>query len=183
MLEKLPIRDVVAWSALITGYADRKQGYKAIVCFERMQNEGLPPDDVTFLSLLNGCCHMGLLYEAQMYFEYMSSRYGISPKIEHHTSLAIVFGSSGHFEMAMDVINRMPFSDNLTIWITLLGACRKWKNIRFARLTFDRVIQLDITCAPAYVLMADIYATAGMEEEAEKIVAMRMKHRMQENGD
>ena len=176
-------KDHILWTALLTGYSQQGKSEHVFHLYDTMKTAGVQPNAITFLSLLNACSHSGLLYEAQMYFEYMSSRYGISPKIEHHTSLAIVFGTSGHFEMAMDVINRMPFSDNLTIWITLLGACRKWRNIRFARLAFDRVIQLDITCAPAYVLMADIYATDGMEEDAEKIVAMRMKHCMQENGD
>ena len=35
-------------------------------------------------------------------------------------------------------------------------------------------IQLDNNLAPAYTIMADIYAAAGMLEDAEKVEAMRM---------
>jgi Tfp pilus assembly protein PilF len=41
--------------------------------------------------------------------------------------------------------------------------------VLLGRLAFDKAIQLDNSVASAYVLMANIYATAGMQEDAEKI--------------
>ncbi|KAI5057963.1 hypothetical protein GOP47_0027978, partial [Adiantum capillus-veneris] len=55
VLEKLPLRDVISWSALIAGYAKNGQGQKALECFEKMQREGILPNGVTFFYLLNMC--------------------------------------------------------------------------------------------------------------------------------
>ena len=38
---------------------------------------------------------------------------------------------------------------------------------------FDHVIQLDDGCPTAYVFMADIYASSGLQEDVQKIEAMR----------
>ena len=140
-----------------------------------MQSEGFSPDEVTFLCVLSACNHSGLLAEAQMLFENMRKKYGISPNIEHHTSMIMAYGSSGHFDMAISVIEAMPSSDYLPAWSSLLGACAKWGNVKLGRFSFDQVIQIDNKLAAAYFLMADIYAVVGMKEDAEKIESMRVK--------
>ena len=65
VLEELPVRDVVSWSSLIAGYAKHGQCHEALNCFEQMQNEGLSPDEIAFLSVLNACTHSGKMNEAQ----------------------------------------------------------------------------------------------------------------------
>ena len=52
LLEELPIRDVASWNSVIGGYGQDIQGHKALDCFERMQNDGLSPDAITFICVL-----------------------------------------------------------------------------------------------------------------------------------
>ena len=47
-LEELPIRDVIAWNALITGYVQEGQNHEALNCFGSMQSEGIYPNAATF---------------------------------------------------------------------------------------------------------------------------------------
>ena len=42
-------------------------------------------------------------------------------------------------------------------------------------MAFDQTVQLDNTCAAIYVLMASIYIAAGLQEDAQKVEAMRNK--------
>ena len=91
-LEELPIRNVVSWSTVITGYAEQGQGHEALNSFERMKSEGICPDEVTCLCILSACCHSGLLDEMQMLFGNMHKEYGIIPKLEHHTCMVMAFG-------------------------------------------------------------------------------------------
>ena len=174
VLRGLPIQDVVSWNALITGYNQQEQCQQAIMCFEQMQREGFSPDEVSFVCLLTACAHSGILDEAQRYFESMNRRYGIIPRLEHHTCMVVVYGCAGQFEKAMEVINVMPSSDYPTVWIALLSACRKWGNVMLGRLAFDQAIQLEDGCGAAYVLMGSTFAAAGMQEEAAKVEAMRL---------
>ena len=176
LLEELPFRNMVSWSVLIAGYAEQRRGYEALKCFEQMQSEGFAPDRVTLLSVLSACSNSGLLDEAQTLFGNMAMEYGLSPSLHHHTCMVVILGSIGNFEKAMEVIKVMPSSDYLDIWLSLLGACQKWGNVKLGTLAFDQVLQLDNACAGAYVLIANIFETAGMQKDAEKIETMKVKY-------
>ena len=55
VFDEIPIHDIVSWNALITGYAHHGLGKEALKCFKKMQAEGLSPDAVTFICVLNAC--------------------------------------------------------------------------------------------------------------------------------
>ena len=168
VLEELPIRDIISWNTLITGYAQQGQVQQALNNFEHMQSEGLSPDHITFLSLLSACNHLGLLDEAQMLFKNMSGKYRITLNFEHQTCMVMVLGCAGNFESAMSLIKVMP-CDYTSGWLALLAACRKWGHVKLGRVAFEQVVQLDSHCAAAYALMASIFVAAGMKEEAQKV--------------
>ena len=70
----------------------------------------------------------------------------------------------------------MPSSDYLPVWLALLGACRKWANVKLGKLAFNQAVQLDNGYSAAYILMANIFAAAGMKEDAEMVEAMKFKY-------
>ena len=175
VLEKAQVGDIVSWNVLIVGYAQQGQGHKALVCFKLMQKELIAPNEVTFLCILNACSHAGLMDEAETYYLSMSNKYGISPSIEHHTCMVMIFGCSGQFDKAISVIKTMESFNSHPVWVALLAACKKWGNVKLGRLAFDQTVQLDNTCAAVYVLMASIYIAAGLQEDAQKVEAMRNK--------
>ena len=184
MLEELPVRGVVSWCALISGYAREGDFRRVRDMFTRMQHEGLSPDEVTFLCVLNACNQSGNLEEAQIYYENMSKKYGIAPKLEHHSCMVTIFGHAGCFDKALSVIQAMPssFGGESVVWLALLNACRKWGNVKLGRLAFEKILmQGDINLAASYVLMASIYRAAGMQDEVKKIEAMRVT--MHDNPD
>ena len=173
---KLSSPNVVSWGALLAGYAQQKQGEVALSCFQWMQNEAICPDKITFLSILSACNHMARSDVAETLFGYMSMGYGLVPDLEHHTCMVVAFGCSGHFDKAISVINAMPCAQFAAVWIALLGGCRKWGNVELARVAFDQALQLEYNCGAAYVLMANIFAAAGMHDDKEKVEAMRLKY-------
>jgi pentatricopeptide repeat protein len=175
VLEQLPNRDLVAWNALIAGCAQQRDGGEALKCFERIQNEGLSPDAITFQCLLMACNYAGLLGEAQAIFNDMSKKYGVLPTVEHHTCMVVGFGCIGEFDKAVSVIKVMPCPEHPAVWLALLGACKRWGNVRLARVAFDQVVQLDDGCAGAYVLIAAIFSGAGMQEDVQQVEAMMLK--------
>ncbi|OVA13657.1 Pentatricopeptide repeat [Macleaya cordata] len=52
VFECIPERNFVSWNALITGYAQIGDRETAFLLFDRMEREGIGPDDATFASLL-----------------------------------------------------------------------------------------------------------------------------------
>ncbi|KAI5080335.1 hypothetical protein GOP47_0005814 [Adiantum capillus-veneris] len=168
--------DVASWTALIGGYAQQGLAGEALECFQWMQREGTSPSAVTFVSVLNACSHSRLVEEGQMYFNSMREKHGIMPDKEHYTCMVDLFGRARLFDKAMTVIKRMPSSDYPPVWLALLGACCEWGNVELGRLAFEHAVHLDGCNAAAYVLMSNLYASAGMQEDAQNIELMRAKN-------
>ena len=141
MFEDLLVRDVVSWSALIAGYVQEGEDHEALKWFQCMEFEGLSPNEVIFLCLMNACSHSGKPDEAQMLFEKMITQYGIIPTIEHYTCMVVTFGSMGNFDKANSIMNMMSCSyRDSSVWLTLICACRKWGNMELAKLCLNEAI-------------------------------------------
>eukprot|EP00250_Pteridium_aquilinum_P020378 c24792_g8_i1 orf=2-454(+) len=137
VLAELPSRNVITWSALITGYAQQGQDEQALNCFDRMQCERILPDKVTFACVLNACSHLGLVEDGHNYFVSMSAKYGLKPELEHYTCMVDLYGRAGHLDEAAGVIHGMQASDYSAIWSALLGACQKWGDVNVGRWAFE----------------------------------------------
>ena len=66
VLYDLPNRDVISWSAVISGYAQDGQGFSALGLFARMQKEGIKPDNISILSALKCCANVGAIVEGRL---------------------------------------------------------------------------------------------------------------------
>ncbi|KAI5078004.1 hypothetical protein GOP47_0007828 [Adiantum capillus-veneris] len=176
VLQELPARNANSWTALITGYAQQGKGHDVLSCFKEMQLEGLSPDSVTFSCVLNACSHLGLIDDGIMHFANMRTKYGVEPSLEHYTCMVDLLGRAGHLDKAVNLIQEMSPSDDFAIWSALLGACWKWRDVNVGRWAFEQALQVDKTETAAYVIMANIYADAGMQEDAEIVKAMRQEN-------
>ncbi|KAH7330937.1 hypothetical protein KP509_20G008800 [Ceratopteris richardii] len=78
VLQKIPIRDVVSWNALIASYAEYGQDQEALACFERMKVEGLTPDIGSWNAVIEGHAQQGNGWGAMGCFKQMQCN-SISP--------------------------------------------------------------------------------------------------------
>jgi len=53
MFDKMQFQDVVNWNTMIVGHVKCGQRQKALELFEQMQQEGVLPNSVTFVGVLN----------------------------------------------------------------------------------------------------------------------------------
>jgi pentatricopeptide repeat protein len=65
VFEKMPSGNVVTWTTMILGNVQCRQGQKALELFEKMQQEGVQPDFVTFVGVLNACASILALEEGR----------------------------------------------------------------------------------------------------------------------
>eukprot|EP00246_Nothoceros_aenigmaticus_P010396 TRINITY_DN2687_c2_g1_i1.p1 TRINITY_DN2687_c2_g1~~TRINITY_DN2687_c2_g1_i1.p1 ORF type:complete len:349 (-),score=51.78 TRINITY_DN2687_c2_g1_i1:471-1484(-) len=177
VFDSSPTRDIVAWSALIAGYAHQGEINLVLDMFKRMKHEGIQPDGITFLGVLTACSNTGCVDGGQKYFESMIGDYGISATMEHYTCMVDLFGRAGHLAKAMEVVKAIPFHPDSAVWKCVLGACRKWKNVALGKQAFDCAVRLDNGDAATYVLMENIYSDAHMWLESNEIHALRAKSR------
>eukprot|EP01018_Ginkgo_biloba_P034076 Gb_04449 [translate_table: standard] len=171
LFDKMSKRDVVAWTAMIAAYGMHGHGKDALALFSEMQHTNLQPNHITFISVLSACSHAGLVDEGWQYFECMKQNYCITPKVEHYACMVDLLGRAGHLDEAHDFIKKMPLEPDVSVWGSLLAACRVHRNIELGEHVAKRLFDLDPENAGYYVLLSNIYCAAGRWDDATKVRA------------
>ncbi|KAJ7534721.1 hypothetical protein O6H91_12G000400 [Diphasiastrum complanatum] len=162
-------RDVVSWNVMIAGYAQNGLGKEALALYEQMKQEGLQPNNVTYICVLSACSHSGLIDKGLHLFDSMCKDLGVTPTLEHYACMVDLLGRAGCLADAEDFIIRLPIQPDSVIWRTLLGAARNYGHVEIGRRAFDCVMKLEPENASDYVLLSNIYAAAGRMDEVAKI--------------
>ncbi|XP_008811370.2 pentatricopeptide repeat-containing protein At3g46790, chloroplastic [Phoenix dactylifera] len=162
-------RDVVSWNSMISGYGIYGFGGRAIRVFEAMIGSGISPSPITFVSVLGACSHAGLVKEGKRLFESMALVHGVAPRSEHYACMVDLLGRAGRLDEAARIIEGMRIEPGPTVWGSLLGACRIHGRAELAERACARLFELEPMNAGNYVLLADIYADAGMWEEVSRV--------------
>ncbi|PKI38633.1 hypothetical protein CRG98_040967 [Punica granatum] len=170
-------KNVFSWTALIQGLASNGQGKRALDFFRQMQEENVPPNDVTFLGVLSACSHSGLVEEGRDFFVSMNRDFDIEPRMEHYGSMVDILGRAGRIEEAYQFINNMPIMPNTVIWRTLLASCRAHKNVVFGDESIKRIAEIEPLHSGDYILLSNLYASVGRLEDA-----MRVRSLIKEKG-
>ncbi|EAY97495.1 hypothetical protein OsI_19422 [Oryza sativa Indica Group] len=170
VFRKMRCKNVASWNALICGLAFNGQGDEAIQHFELMRNEdGLKPDDITFIGVLSACVHAGLVKDGKRWFNSLTSEFQIIPKIEHYSCMVDLLARSGHLEEVWDFIEKIPDKVDAVMLGALLAACRKCKNVEIGERVINRIIQLEPTNSWNYVVSSKIYASSGRLDDSAKM--------------
>eukprot|EP01018_Ginkgo_biloba_P032183 Gb_07290 [translate_table: standard] len=158
VFDKMPEQNVVAWNAMIVGYAMHGCGKEVIQLFEQMQHSGSNPDNVTFIAVLSACCHAG--------------------SMQHYCCMVDLLGGAGHLYEAYDFINKMPIKSNVAAWASLLGAYRIHNNIELGEHVAECLLEADHANSAHYAVLSNIYAVAGRWDDGEKVRKMMKDRRV-----
>nr|XP_043637114.1 putative pentatricopeptide repeat-containing protein At3g15130 [Erigeron canadensis]XP_043637115.1 putative pentatricopeptide repeat-containing protein At3g15130 [Erigeron canadensis]XP_043637116.1 putative pentatricopeptide repeat-containing protein At3g15130 [Erigeron canadensis]XP_043637117.1 putative pentatricopeptide repeat-containing protein At3g15130 [Erigeron canadensis] len=166
---KMPKRNVISWTVMITGYGKHGLGKEAINIFEKMHLDNIAPDGVTYLAVLSSCSHSGLVDESKKYFSRLCNDPTIKPNVEHYACMVDLLGRSGRLKEAWDLIMCMPVKPNSGIWQTLLSACKVHGDLEMGREVGEVLLKMDGISAVNYVMMSSIYADAGFWKDSERV--------------
>jgi pentatricopeptide repeat protein len=162
-------RDLVSWNSMICSYAQHGYGKRALEIFRQMEKSGQEMDVVTFIGVINGCVHTGLVEEGKSYFNSMINVHHIRPTMEHYSCMVDLYSRADRLSEALDLIRGMPFPADVRVWRTLLGACRVHRNIGLGEIAAKNLMSLEPDNSAAYVLLSNMYSTLGKWEESTRI--------------
>nr|AYM00960.1 pentatricopeptide repeat protein [Salvia miltiorrhiza] len=165
-------KTVVSWTAIIVGYGMHGQGEVAVELFDQMIEEGIRPDKLVFVCVLNACSHAGLTEKGLGYFYSMQEVYSLSPLSVHYACVVDLLGRAGRLGEALNLIESMPVQPEGHVWGALLGACKIHKNVELAELAFNKGVELEPANIGYYVLLSNIYSEAGDMEGVGRIRVM-----------
>jgi pentatricopeptide repeat protein len=169
VFERMPKRNLISWNALIAGYGYHGMGDKAIEMFDRLVAEGISPNHVTFLAVLNACRLSGLVEEGKKIFQFMIQNQRVKPRAMHYACVIELFGREGLLDEAYSMIRKTPFAPTANMWGALLTASRVHKNMHLAKLAAEQLLAMEPQKINNYAVLLNLYITSGREDDAHKV--------------
>ncbi|KAF5191373.1 Pentatricopeptide repeat-containing protein [Thalictrum thalictroides] len=165
-------RDTISWNVMISGLAMHGDGKNALKLFSEMEKAGFRPNDITFIAVFTACSYSGVALEGLQIFNHMITVYGIQPKSEHFGCMVDFLSRGGHFEEAIELMEKVPTSvspsEEAIAWRALLTACCDHREARLAGVAAERLFQLE-PHSGAYVLLSNMYAADGKYDDSKGI--------------
>ncbi|KAK8953420.1 Pentatricopeptide repeat-containing protein [Platanthera guangdongensis] len=171
IFDRLNAKDDVSWNVMITGYGVNGRALEAVELFGKMQEEGLTPDEFTYIGILMACSHGGLVEVGLEYFEQMRAK-GVERKLEHYACAADLLGRAGRLNDAIHLIEGMPEKPDARIWSSLLGSCRIHGDITLGERAAEKLLELDPNKAEHYVLTSNLFAGSGRWDDVRRVRKM-----------
>lgn len=162
-------KDRVVWNAAISGLAMNGHVNAAFGLFGQLEKSGIQPDGNTFIALICGCTHSGLVDEGRRYFNSMGSVYPLTPTIEHYGCMVDLLGRAGLLDEAYQLIKSMPMEANAIVWGALLGGCRLHRDTQLAEHVLKQLIALEPWNSGNYVLLSNIYSASHKWDAAANV--------------
>ena len=172
LFSHMPERDIVSWNSIISGHWKHSQ---ALTYFHQMQEDGVLPDAITFVSLLSTCAHLGLVREGESFFSLMREEYGINPIMEHYACMVNLYGRAGLIAKAYEIIVRkMEFEAGPTVWGALLYACSLNANAEIGEIAAHKLFELEPDNEHNFELLMRIYDSQGRLDDMERVKRMML---------
>ncbi|MQL73722.1 hypothetical protein Taro_006080 [Colocasia esculenta] len=171
VFRSMALKNEFSWNSMISGYARHGHAEKAIVLFNEMQKGQQQPDHVTFVGVLSACSHVGKVEQGLQYFDSMSEKYGISPRLEHYSCMVDLLGRAGKLDEMECFLKRMPMKPNALIWRTVLAACCRTKDgamVNLGKQAGEMLLELEPENPVNFILISKLFASRGCWDNVAK---------------
>ncbi|XP_024530690.1 pentatricopeptide repeat-containing protein At3g09040, mitochondrial [Selaginella moellendorffii] len=103
--DRLPVKNVVSWNCLISGYAQNLQGRRCLELFRQMDQEGVKANSVTFVSLLDACSTIPALdFGRELHLRITAA--GLELHTVVATALINMYGKCEELQFAQELLER-----------------------------------------------------------------------------
>ncbi|XP_020571685.1 pentatricopeptide repeat-containing protein At3g57430, chloroplastic-like [Phalaenopsis equestris] len=168
VFSRMPSVNLVSWNSMVVGYAQHGFGMNALEMFDRMEEEGILPNEITYIGILSACARAGLVDRGEILFQLMKIK-GIIPRIEHYACMVDLFARAGQTKRAYKFIKSMPMEANTVIWRSLLAGCKTHGDLNVGKLAAKYILKDDCHDISARALSSALYADAGLWDRRSKV--------------
>ncbi|KAF8008228.1 hypothetical protein BT93_K2029 [Corymbia citriodora subsp. variegata] len=165
-------KNIMTYNTIICAHATHGLGEQALSFFEEMKELRMRPNKVTFVGLLSACGHAGLVEEGWRLYGAMRSTYKIMPEREHYSCMVDLLGRAGQLDRAFHFIKEMPMEPDVSVWGSLLSACRAHDNVALASFVGRKIIAKNLIDPGHHILLYNIYASSKRWWEASIVRAV-----------
>ncbi|XP_030523686.1 putative pentatricopeptide repeat-containing protein At3g47840 [Rhodamnia argentea] len=119
LFERMPKRDVVSWTSIISTYIQMGQEESAIRAFLKMRESDASPNAYTFAAVISGCANLTRIdWGEQLHAHVLCI--GLSSSLSVANSVMTMYSKCGQLTLASIVFNEMTTRDVVS-WSTLIA--------------------------------------------------------------
>ncbi|KAI4320634.1 hypothetical protein MLD38_034092 [Melastoma candidum] len=145
VLQQLPSRDVVSWTAIISGCTKLGLDGEALERLNDMIQEGVEPNTFTYSSALKACAKLETVLPGKLLHSSANKNY-LSSDVYVGSSLVHMYAKCGHVNEAAQVFDRMPERNLVTLKAMIMGYARNGLTQEALKLMFrlrEEGVELD----------------------------------------
>ncbi|KAL0426557.1 UNVERIFIED_CONTAM: Pentatricopeptide repeat-containing protein [Sesamum latifolium] len=120
LFDEMPKRDLVSWTVMIGACTECENPEEALDLFDRMREEGVMPDKVAMVNVVNASAKLGVLHKAKIGEDYIQ-KMRFSLDLVLGTALVDMHAKCGSIELAREVFDRMR-EKNVISWSAMIAA-------------------------------------------------------------
>ncbi|KAF9594490.1 hypothetical protein IFM89_031608 [Coptis chinensis] len=157
----IPKKDVVSWNSMITAFVQAGCLEEALELFQRMQGEGMRPNDVTTVSVISVCAKKLNLKLGRWIHSFIEKN-KIEMSLILSNAMLDMYTKCGSLEQAKILYDKMPEKDVVSLTTMLVGYAQSGE-FATARKFFNAMTSQDIT---AWNSLISAYEQSGHPKEA-----------------
>ncbi|KAH7443629.1 hypothetical protein KP509_02G042700 [Ceratopteris richardii] len=119
---KISDQDLVAWNALVTGFAEHGHAHEALHWFEHMSTKGIFPNTITFLGALKACTTLGFLNKGLEIHANIARLNLLESDAAIGNSLINMYAKCGVLTKAREIFHSIP-DQSVISWTALIAGC------------------------------------------------------------
>ncbi|XP_028117268.1 LOW QUALITY PROTEIN: pentatricopeptide repeat-containing protein At3g26540 [Camellia sinensis] len=136
-------RDLILWNSMVLGCCHNKRGEDVLELFGLMEKEGVKPDHITLQGILLACICEGRVELGRQYFNSMSTKFCIIPRLEHYECMIELFGRYGFMDELEDFVKTMPFEPTVQMLTKVFDACREHRHLKLGEWAANRLNEMN----------------------------------------
>ncbi|KAL5846697.1 hypothetical protein ACOSQ3_010221 [Xanthoceras sorbifolium] len=159
VLQQMPLRDVVSWTAIISGSAHLGHEFEALEFLKDMLDEGVEPNSFTYSSALKACAKLEDVLHGKLIHSSANKTAALS-NVFVGSALISMYAKCGYVLEASQVFDGMP-ERNLITWKAMIlgyarnGLCQEALQLMY-RMQAEGIEVDDYTLATVYTACGDI---------------------------
>ncbi|GAV59306.1 PPR domain-containing protein/PPR_2 domain-containing protein [Cephalotus follicularis] len=118
ILQEMPLRDVVSWTAIISGCASLGHESKALKFLKEMMEEGVEPNSFTYSSALKACANIESVLQGKSIHSFANKSHALS-NVFVGSALINLYAKCGYLSEATQVFDSME-EKNLVSWRSMI---------------------------------------------------------------
>lgn len=156
----LIMRDVISWTAIIAAHAQHVHAKDALQLFQQMRIEGVVPNKVTVVSILDACASQAALAEGKWMHSYIaSSGFMLDTSVEN--AVMNMYGKCGSAHDAQRMFDRMAERDVVSWTVMVMVFSQQGQGLDPLQIFKQMLLECVIPDRVTFVTMLDACASQG----------------------